>query len=108
MVNKRVFKKSIRNSCGDAAAEILFADFANEVESSKIAQIVVSLAELQQETIENVSVSFDKVPRDFENGREYRKARRTYFKAMFAALIKQFATRLGEIAKEMNAIKAGK
>ena len=83
MANKRNLKKAIRFACGDMAGECIFAE--NTIEGTDVAawdQIILDIALLQEEAVNRVSVSFDKVPRDFENKKDYNKARRTYFKAV--------------------------
>jgi hypothetical protein len=59
---------------------------------------------LQAEAVNRVSVDFDKTPKDFPNGKEYKKARRTYFKAVEKALGKYMKEESEKIVGEMNAL----
>lgn len=103
-MNKRQIKKAIYSLCGDYAGNCLFiADCVEGVDDRAVADIIVKIAQLQTSSVEKVSVSFDKSPKDFENAHEYRKARRKYYKAATAALKKEFREKLEEIVKEMNA-----
>ena len=56
------------------------------------------------------SLSFDKVPRDFPNKQDYKKARRTYFKAVEKALADYMHAETEKVVAAMNALlpKAGK
>ena len=98
MANKRNLKKAIRFACGDMAGECIFAE--NTIEGTDVAawdQIILDIALLQEEAVNRVSVSFDKVPRDFENKKDYNKARRTYFKAVEKALAEYMHTETEQI-----------
>lgn len=105
MANKRNLKKAIRFACGDMAGECIFAE--NTIEGTDVAawdQIILDIALLQEEAVNRVSVSFDKVPRDFENKKDYNKARRTYFKAVEKALAEYMNTETEQIVAAMNAL----
>lgn len=105
MANKRNLKKAIRFACGDMAGECIFAE--NTIEGTDVAtwdQIILDIALLQEEAVNRVSVSFDKVPRDFENKKDYNKARHTYFKAVEKALAEYMRTETEQIVAAMNAL----
>ena len=105
MANKRNLKKAIRFACGDMAGECIFAE--NTIAGTDVAawdQIILDIALLQEEAVNRVSVSFDKVPRDFENKKDYNKARRTYFKAVEKALAEYMHTETEQIVAAMNAL----
>lgn len=105
MANKRILKKNIASVCGDVAGVCLFSDEIQNVEGAKIAQMIVDLAELQDSTIAKVSVSYDKIASDFDNKKEYRKAKAAYFKTAYNTLIAQFNEQLQAIVHEMNSCK---
>jgi len=105
MANKRQLKKAIRYACGDMAGECFFAQNSFEgTNPEDWDKIVINIALLQAEAVNRVSVDFDKVPKDFANGKEYKKARRTYFKAVEKGLSKYMADESGKIVAEMNAL----
>ena len=111
MANKRDLKKAIRYACGEIAGECMFA--ADTFEGADIEawdKIIVDVALLQEEAVNRVSVSFDKVPRDFPNKQDYKKARRTYFKAVEEALADYMHAETEKVVAAMNALlpKAGK
>ena len=103
MANKRQIKKRIQYVCGQMAAELLLAQFiVSGIKDEDVNRIVCNIAALQSEAIGHVSVSFDKVPRDFAQPGEYARARRAYYRAAFARLKEDFATAATDIVKQMN------
>lgn len=108
MANKRNLKKNIKYICGDVAGDCLFSECFIDAEPQKLSQIIVDVANLQEDTITKVSFSFDKTKKDFATKNEYKEARRKYFRLAYNTLRKQFYDNLGEIVKEMNAITAKK
>ncbi len=104
MANKRDLKKQVRYICGDLAAECLIAgEYVDGVDRNAMRAIVGKIAALQQNALEHCSFSFDKVPSDFDSRKEYRSARKDYFKKAFGTLREKFNARVLEIVKEMNA-----
>lgn len=105
MANKRQLKKAIRYACGEMAGECFFAQNAFEgTNPEDWDKIIINIALLQAEAVNRVSVDFDKIPKDFENGKEYKKARRTYFKAVEKGLKNYMKEETGKIVDEMNAL----
>ena len=105
MANKRQMKKAISNACIEMANECLFAQGAFEnTNPEDWDKVIDDIAELQDQALKRVSVDFDKVPKDFANGKEYRKARRTYFKAVESAMGKFMQEGGEKIVGEMNAL----
>lgn len=104
MANKRELKKEIQYVCGDIAAECLITkNFVKGVDKEKLNDVVGKVADLQISALDAVSFSFDKLPKDFENGAAYRKARYAYFRKAYKALREKFYAKLNELVKEMNA-----
>lgn len=104
MANKRELKKLIRYMCGDIATECLIAaDYVKGVDPKEMRRIVGEIAALQENAIQHISFSFDKVPSDFANLHEYNKARSAYFKKAYASFRDKFNARIQEVVKEMNA-----
>lgn len=105
MANKRQLKKAIRYACGDIAGECYFASQTfgyDKVEEWE--KIIIDAALLQAEAVNRVSVDFDKQPKDFASGKEYKKARRTYFKQVEKALADYLHSEIEKIVNEMNAL----
>ena len=103
MANKRQIKKRIQYVCGQMAAELLLAQFiVSGIKDEDVNRIVCNIAALQSEAIGHVSVSFDKVPRDFDNRSEYNKARRRYYRAAFAHLRQEMYEKANAILKKIN------
>lgn len=104
MANKRDLKKVINNVCADIATECLIAaKYVKGVEPEKMDEIVGKLADLQAGALSSISFAFDKVPSEFENMREYNKAKSAYFRKAYNSLREKFSARIHEIVKEMNA-----
>ena len=105
MANKRQLKKAIQRACGEMAGECFFAQETFEnTNPEDWDKIVLDIALLQAEAVNRVSIDFDKVPKDFANGKEYKKARRTYFKAVEKALNNYMKEESEKIVGAMNAL----
>ncbi|MDE6581662.1 MAG: hypothetical protein K2K47_03950 [Duncaniella sp.] len=105
MSNKRLLKKEIRNICGALAGECIIVKWAIDgIDAEKMNEIVYKIADLQETTIERVSVAFDRTPSSFDyDMKAYNKARNQYYKAAFKSLKADFNKSVEEIIKEMNA-----
>ncbi|MDE7152970.1 MAG: hypothetical protein K2O00_00825 [Muribaculaceae bacterium] len=102
-MKKRNIKKEIRRTCGEIACEALFAEsLINAIDKNAMQQVIITAAHLQDSALRKTSVAFDKTPRDFASRKEYNKARRAYYKKVFAAINSEFADTLGQVAKAMN------
>lgn len=105
MANKRTLKKKISSICGALAADIVLAEYASDkVDCKKVNEILTKIAELQDESLDHASFSFDKVAKDFPSVHAYRKARREYFAQAFKKLRTEFADKANAIVKEMNEV----
>lgn len=105
MASKRQLKKRISYVCGDLASEILTAsEIIDGIDPADVNRIICRIAALQVHARDMVSVDFDKVPRDFESGRLYNNARHAYYKKAFASLRDEFASKVIDIVKDMNAL----
>lgn len=101
--NKRLLKKEIRMICGDLAGECVLADIAIPgIDSKKVNDIIIEVADLQQNALSRINFSFPQGEKSFENAGVYRKARREYFKAAFRKLKGEFNAHIAEIVKKMN------
>lgn len=104
MANKRDLKKEIKYVCGDLAAECLLAkNFVKGVDGDVMKEIINKIADLQVSVLANTSFSFDKLPGDFENRQDYRKAREEYYKKAYTSLRSKFYDKVNALVKEMNA-----
>jgi len=104
MANKRDLKKVIRAMCGDIASEcVLACHFVPDIDSDKMKAIVLEVADLQCDTLENVSFSFDKSECSFDNAHLYHEERRKYFKKGYGKLRADFYAAVAAIVNKMNA-----
>ena len=105
MANKRDLKKAIRYACGDMAGQCIIAESVlQDADIEKWDNVILNIAMLQEEAINRVTVSYDRTRKDFANGREYKKARRNYFKQVEKAITEYMKTEAGKVAAEMNAL----
>lgn len=103
MANLRRLKKNIKHLCGDIASEsIVAATFVNGADEKALANVVVKAAKLQSMAMKRVPLSFDKVPRDFDNKAAYRRAKRNYYKKAYDSLDGFFMKEAEEIVAELN------
>lgn len=104
MATKRDLKKYIKYTCADIAGECIYAmEFFNGIDYDKMENIIVKAAYIQTETIDKVSVSFDKTLKSFNgNAFEYNKARKAYYKECYKALRNELATTVNTLVEEMN------
>lgn len=103
MASKRFIKKQIRLVCGDIAGECITASWIiKKADSEKLRQCIIETAQLQSSALKHINISFDKTPKSFTSIRDYRKARRQYFKAAVKSFEKGFYNKVDEIVKEMN------
>ena len=109
MANKRQIKKAIQNACGDIAGECIFAESA--FGSDKLEEwdsIIIDTALLQQEAVNRVNNRFGKKVKDFANRKEYKKARRAFFKEREKELSEYFRAEVENLAKRMNDLMPSK
>lgn len=106
MTNKRQLKKAICLTCGNVAGECIFASetFGNPADLEKWDKIIVDVALLQAEAVNRVSESFPQKPKDFANGREYKKARRAFYKNVVNGITELLTGTLQDVAGKMNAL----
>lgn len=102
-MKKRNIKKEIRRTCGTVACEAIFAaSLINGVDKEAMEKPIIGAALLQGNALKKVSVAFDKTPADFATRKEYNKARRAYYKKVFAAIRAEFGNSLQELVNAMN------
>lgn len=102
--NKRLLKKEIRIICGALAGECVVAKVTVPgIDREQLNSIICELADLQQNALRRISISFPQSEKSFPNGQAYRKARREYFSAAFRKLKDEFNAHIDQIVKKMNA-----
>ncbi len=103
MANNRDFKKAIKTACSVIAGECIMAQEKDQ--KKEWDSLVIDAALVQQEAVNRTSVKFDKKPAEFANGREYRRARRAFFKGVEKEITEYMRQEVGEIAKKMNDLR---
>lgn len=105
MANKRQLKKAICRACGQIAGECLMAQAATGFnDAEKWDEIVIDAALLQVSGLKKANPKFDKHPKDFDNGKAYKKARRAYFKNNEKELAAMMHSETQKIVEKMNAL----
>lgn len=103
MANLRDLKKEVRYVCGDLAAECMIADtFIKDVDRKKMKELVVEIADLQNNALAGIDFAFDRKPTDFETSRAYSAARASYYRKAFKSFREKFYNRVNEIVHQMN------
>lgn len=103
MNSKRNLKKQIRYICGDLVGEcMLLGEVVADDKQDDVAQLIIDLAVLQENTISHASFVFDKSRRDFASDAEYAKARTAYNRAAFATLHRHFNEAVADCVHRMN------
>ncbi len=103
MANKRNLKKAVKATCGNMAGECIIArNLIPGIDSAKMDQIVINIADLQYVTLTNVSFSFDKGRKAFPDMHAYKTERDKYFRKAYNKLIAEFNQGLEDIVAQMN------
>lgn len=103
MANKRDLKKQIKYICGEVALEcIMTRECVPGVDPQTLNDLVIRTADLQQKSLKNATVSFDKVPSDFESVKAYHKAANQYFATAYKNFYKQFNAQIQAIVDQLN------
>lgn len=105
MKSKRDLKKQIKYICSDLVGECMVLDLiVPEEKHDEVAQLIVDVALLQEQTLSNCTFSFDKAERDFPSAHAYKQAKSQYVRQAYKTLHEQFNSRLGELVHELNRI----
>jgi len=103
MANKRNLKKQVKYICGDLASECVLAiELIPDINKEKMGDTIEAIAKLQFSTIEHITFVFDKSRREFASAKDYRQARKEYFKKAYGSMVKEFNAKVEEIVKSMN------
>ncbi len=103
MANKRRLKKNIHAICGDIATECaVTATYIPGSDEKLLSEAIVKSAALLSESMERLSISFDRTPKDFDNKAAYNKARRAYFRKAYKSFTENFEKEVIEILHDLN------
>lgn len=101
-----MLKKGINAVCGDIAGICLFSEASENLDSKAVADVILDVAALQEDSRKKVSISFDKTAKDFPSLKEYNKAKYAYYKVAYNTLIAQLNEQLQDVIKRVNALTA--
>ena len=107
MANKRNFKKYMKAMAEGIAGETIFIlNYYDNIDENKANKVIGDMLVMYTSKINDVSKAFDQTPRkSFGNNiKEYRKARRAFYKSHFGGLRKEYNEGVQTILKEMNSL----
>lgn len=109
MANKRLLKKAIKIACGNMTGECMVArELIPGIDQQKMNEVIFKIADLQCDTIDKVTFSFDKTEASFDDKKAYRDARAKYFRKAYKKLTSDFHASVEEIVNDMNAAMPSK
>lgn len=102
-MNKRDFKKSIEAIGNSACAQMVDVyETVDNVDKAKVANAVEKVISAVAAAKSNADVTFDKGVKAFDNLAAYSKAKKSFFRQMFAKIKEDFFNELEEAVKEFN------
>ena len=106
MANKRQIKKAICRSCGEIAGVCLTTQAVDDSANfEKWDEIVIDAALLQVGALKQVAPHFGKKVKDFPTPRDYRKARREFYRDNEKRLSEYMNENVQLLAKRINELK---
>ncbi len=104
MSNKREFKKYVEAIGGSICDEMMIAFYNVEgADKEKIQNSITRVLCATGTATGNANVFFDKGMKAFGSAGEYAKAKRQFFKQLFAKINSDFVKEINEALKEFNA-----
>lgn len=103
MANKRAFKKYISTVCASLCEYMMdVCTFVPGVDEEEINKAVITVLTAGEAAVIKTNVKFDKSPKAFSAG-GYAKARRQFFKTVYAKACKEFKDSVDNAVKMFNA-----
>lgn len=102
MASKRDLKKAIRRSCGEMAEECFIASFLTPGEAEDWDGVIIDIALLQTKALKKAAMRCNVKPKEFENPRLYRKARKEFYAEAEKEVAELIKNEAAGIAKTMN------
>lgn len=103
MANKRILKKQIKYAFGELALQTYMTlEFIEKADKAKLEKLLGEINDRDAKAVKNVTFSFDKTPRDFENRQAYNKAKRAYYKQAFKTFTAKLSEEYQQMVKELN------
>lgn len=103
-MNKRDFKKYVESVGNSACASMVDVyETTENVDKVKVADAIEKVISAVAAAKTNADVTFDKGVKAFDNIVEYSKAKKTFFKQLFAKIYEDFYKELEDAVKDFNA-----
>lgn len=104
MANKRRFKKAVTNLANSVSESMLVVFFnTNGADGEKIDKSIIMAMDTADKAIRNSNVFFDKGVKAFDrNRKEYNKAKKAFFKALFKKIDSDLSEGMNEALKVFN------
>lgn len=103
ITSKRDLKKYI-GELNYAVVEYVLpsAYLAGFVDDAKAEEILNKLAELHNEAAKRINISYDKKPSAFESAKEYKKAKRAYFREAYGKAAEDYKEGINAVLEIIN------
>ncbi len=104
MANKRMFKKAA-SAIGDAVCEEIMINYYNtpDIDKNLVEKSLSKVISATEEAVCDANIYFGKGVKAFGSVEEYSKAKKAYFKQLFAKIQKDLSAKLEEAIKDFNA-----
>ena len=103
MANKRVFKKYVHEVTGAVVNDMMGATYLfDKVDKDKIDKAIIDLLADSEAAIVKLNVKYDKTLKAFGNAKEYRKAKRNFYKDLYTKINGEFAKAVEKALQEFN------
>lgn len=103
ITSKQDLKKYInRVGCEVAQAVLPAAVCSHIITDQQADELITKLSELKAEAHARLNIAFDKTQKDFENIKNYAKARRQYFKIAYAKAREEYEKGVEEVIEKVN------
>lgn len=103
ITSKRDLKKHI-NNLNDAVVQTVLpsAVLAGLVTEAQAEEILTKLAELHNEVIKRLNISFDKKPSAFASANQYNTAKRAYFSQAYDKAMAEYKAGINSVLEVIN------
>lgn len=103
MANKREFKKQTHALTAAVVNDMMMTSFiSDKVDKEAVDNAIIKLLAASEAAIVKVNVKFDKTLKAFDSEKEYKKAKRSFYKALYDKAGDEFVEKLKESMADFN------
>ena len=104
MANKREFKKQTHALTAAVVNDMMASSFVSDkIDKEAIDNAIIKLLSASEAAIVKVNVKFDKTMKAFDSEKEYKKAKKSFYKTLFDKAGDEFIEKLKEAMADYNA-----